>query len=227
MKLDIRDNIKEVTKGLSRTQRKQIPFAASRAINDLLFPLAKKELPREMDDTFKGGATGFTKRAFRYAKSNKKNLSAIVFAGPKQDEYLKFMVDGGTRFPGKGSLFKRGSRALVVSTKNSKLNKYGNIPKATRDKIFDDDKKFFKGIPKGAKFQSEGIWERYGRQRWSKKEKKKIGGRIRMVAAYKQRAQYQPLFPFAEVAGNVVFSRDDGFARKFRRRLEQALATAR
>ena len=34
MRIDIRTNIKEVTKGLSRTQKKQIPFAAMLALND-------------------------------------------------------------------------------------------------------------------------------------------------------------------------------------------------
>ena len=219
MKLDIRDNIKEVTKGLSRTQRKQIPYAASRAISDLLFPLAKKELPKEMDDTFQGGATGFTKRAFRYSKSNKKNLSAIVFAGTKQDEYLKYMVEGGIRFPKK--------RTLLVSTKNSKLNKFGNIPKGTLNKMLEDKKKFFKGVPKGQPWLGEGIFERYGRKRYDKKRKRVIQGRIRKVASYVGRAQYQPKFPFAEVAQTVVFSREGGIARKFRRRLEEALASGR
>lgn len=219
MKLDIRADIKEATRELNRIQRKQIPFAASRAINDLLFPIAKKEAPKEMDRTFKGGATGFTKRAFRYAKSNKKNLSAIVFAGPDQDEYLKFMVNGGTRFPNK--------RTIIASTKNSKLNKYGNIPKGTLNKMLDDKKKFFKGTPKGQPYLGEGIFERYGRRRWDRRNKKYTGGRIRKVASYIDRAQYRPLFPFAEVAENVVFGREDGFARKFRRRLDEALATAR
>lgn len=219
MEIDIRDNIREVTKGLSRTQRKQIPYAASRAINDILYPLAKKELPKEMDDAFQDGATPFTKRAFRYTKSNKKNLSAIVFAGDKQDEYLKFMVEGGIRFPK--------NRTLIVSTKNSKLNKFGNIPKGTLNKMLDDKKKHFKGVPKGQPWLGEGIFERYGRKRYDKKRKRVIQGRIRKVASYVDRAQYQPLFPFAQVAEETVFSREGGIARKFRRRLQEALATAR
>lgn len=215
MKLDIRADIKEAQKGLSRIQKRVIPKATSNAINDLLFPIAKKEAPKEMDRTFEGGATKFTQRAFRYSKSNAKNLTAYVFAGPIQGEYLKFAVAGGTRFPK--------NRTILASTKNSKLNEFGNIKRGELKKMLTDRKKFFKGTPKGQPYLGEGIFERYGRKRWDRRNKKFIGGRIRKVASYIDRGQYRPIFPFAEIAGNVVFSRDDGIARKFRRRLREEL----
>lgn len=216
MKLDIRADLKQAQKGLSRIQKRVIPKATSNAINDLLFPIAKQEAPKEMDRVFEGGATRFTRNAFRYSKSNAKSLTAYVFAGRIQGEYLKFAVEGGTRFPK--------NRTILASTKNSKLNQYGNIKRGTLKKMLTDKKKFFNGVPKGQPWLGEGIFERYGRRRWSRREKKFIGGKIRKVASYIDRAQYQPIFPFAELAEDVVFSRDDGIARKFRRRLREELA---
>lgn len=215
MKLDIRADIKQAQKGLSRIQKRVIPKATSNAINDLLFPIAKKEAPQEMDRIFEGGATKFTRNAFRYSKSNAKSLTAYVFAGRIQGEYLKFAVEGGTRFPK--------NRTILASTKNSKLNQYGNIKRGALKKMLTDKKKFFNGVPKGQPWLGEGIFERYGRKRYDKKRKRVIQGRIRKVASYIDRGQYRPIFPFAEIAGNVVFSRDDGIARKFRRRLREEL----
>ena len=215
MKLDIRADIKEAQRGLSRIQKRVIPKATSEAINDLLFPIAKKEAPKEMDRVFEGGPTKFTRNAFLFSKSNAKNLTAYVFAKDIQGGYLKFAVAGGTRFPK--------NRTILASTKNSELNEFGNIKRGTLKKMLTDRKKYFKGVPKGQPMLGEGIFERYGRRRWSKKQKKLIGGKIRKVASYIDRGQYRPIFPFAEIAGNVVFSRDDGIARKFRRRLREEL----
>lgn len=211
MQITISDNMKEVAKTLDSKYKRQIPFAASQALNDIAFE-ARKESNLQTDKVFQGGATAFTKRAFRYKKSNKKNLTAEVFASDDHD-YMNFMVNGGTRFPNR--------RAIRVSTKHSKLNKYGNFTRATTQQMINNKAKYFTGVPKGMPGAGEGIWERYGR-------KTKSGGqRIRMVGAFQDDAQYKPVFPFGKFTEGVVFSRNDGFAVKFRQRLDQAIKTAR
>lgn len=212
MRIVLRDNIKELTRNLTYIQREQIPFAVSKTLNDLAYDIARDKMPAKADSTFQGKATPFTKRGFKYTKSTKRNLTAYVFIDEAQAEYMKFMVQGGTRFPKK--------RAILVSTKNSKLNTYGNIPRGTVQKMISDKGKFFKGIPNGRSGDNyEGIWERYGRSG--------KGQRIRMVAKYTDNAQYQPLFPFGSFTKTVVFSRSGGFATKFKANLEKALRTAR
>ena len=208
MNINISDNINETIRDLDRYKR-NIPFAASKAINDLAFKISRQVMPKEADDIFEGKATPFTKRGFKYTKSDKRNLTAWVFIDKAQNDYMKFMVQGGTRFPKK--------RAILVSTKQSKLNSYGNIPRGTLNQMINDRTKFFAGIPKGRQGANyEGIWERYGRG--------KDGQRIRMVAKYTDKAGYQPLFPFGTIANTVVFSRSDGFAILFRANLARALA---
>ena len=62
MKIDVKTNIKEVTKDLSRTQKKQIPFATANAINATLFQLRKemgKQTKKKLDNP-----TPFTQKGF-------------------------------------------------------------------------------------------------------------------------------------------------------------------
>ena len=214
MNINVSADIKAATRHLSRIQKQQIPFAASGALNHVAFVSARKELPMQTDKVFDGGAVRFTQTGFRYKKASKRELIATVFIDPAREAYLRFMVQGGTRFPN--------NRAILVSTKHSKLNKFGNIPRGTLKRMIEDKNKFFKGIPKGRQGEHlAGIWERYGRKT------KQGGQRIRMVANYEGKAQYTPKFPFGTFVEGVVFSRKDGFAVIFQRNLERALRTAR
>ena len=207
--LNVSANIKEVTRQLSRTQKRQIPFATSRALNDLVFDISRNKMPKFADKIFKGGATPFTKRGFKFTKSTKKTLSASVLIDKVQGSYMQFQVSGGTRFP------KR--KAILVPTNKIRLNKYGNLTRATYSRIINDKSKYFKGIPRGRFGEAnEGIWERYGGNK-----------NIRMVAKYTDKGEYRPLFPFGKITDRIVFARKDGFADRFNRRLKQALATAR
>ena len=214
MQINVKLDIDKATRFLNVVQKDQIPFAASKTLNDIAFNLSQKVLPDKTQETFEGGATPFTRKGFRYKRSNKRDLIATVFIDPARAEYMKFMVQGGTRFP------KR--KAILVATKQSKLNQYGNIPRGVLKQMIDDKGKFFKGIPSGRTGeQYEGIWERYGR-------KSKSGGeKIRMVAKYADKAQYSPKFPFGTFVEGVVFSRNDGYAMKFRQNLKRAMASAK
>jgi hypothetical protein len=219
MKIDLRSNIKQVTKGLSRTHKKQIPFAVSKTLNQLAFELSKKKgkgvvgraTNKKFDKKSGKGATTFTQKNFFYDKSSIRSLTATVFWDDRNADYMKFLVYGGTRFPNK--------RAIRVSTRHSNryLDSFGNFKKGAIDEMMQDKSKFFSGSPKGAKKYSEGIWERYGRKT------KKGGQKIRMVAAYEKDAQYKPLFPFGKIVDTYVFSQKHGFQKKFLKNLAKAI----
>ena len=148
-------------------------------------------------------------------KSNKRDLTAVVFVDEAQAKYMRFQIRGGIRFPLRN--------ALMISTDKTRLNRFGNITPATYRQMINNKTKYFKGVPNGKSGQNyEGIWERYGRS------KRYPGGqRIRMVARYIDKAQYRPLFPFAETTQGVVFSQQSGIAIRFRKRLAEALRTAK
>ncbi len=221
MKIDLRSNIKEVTKDLSRTQKKQIPFATSQTLNQLAYELTKdkkgtgvigRATNKKFDKKSGKGSTKFTQKNFFYDKSSKRSLTATVFWDDRNADYMGFMVNGGTRFPKK--------RAIKIPTRHSKryLNAFGNFKDGAIDSMLQDKSKFFSGTPNGAKKQSEGIWERYGRST------KRGGQKIRMVAAYQKDAKYRPLFPFGKITESYVFSQKHGFEDKFIKHLRKAMA---
>jgi hypothetical protein len=200
MEISIRHNIKEVTRGLNKVQRKQIPFATSQALNDVAKDLARKQLPIEMQATFQGGATGHTKRAFLYERSNKRNLRARVFTNSRTHEYISYMVHGGQRLP------KR--RAIFIPSRNVKRNKFGNVTRAKMQKMITDNKFFTKNDKK---------YEKFGRG----------GSKTRLVGVYKSSAMYRPVLPLDKIARSYIYSASVGFTPRFRERLTKALATAR
>ena len=219
MKIDLRNNIKEVTKQLNRVQKKQIPFAAMLTINELAKDLSKKGgtgvIGKATGKKFKKksgtGAMKFTKRNFFYKQASKQSLTATVYWDDRNADYMKFMVFGGTRVPAKS--------ALAIPTKHAKkhLNSFGNFREGAINTLLNDKSKYFKGTPKGARFDSEGIFERYGRKT------KKGGQKIRMLVAFEKDAKYKPVFPFEKIVTSYVASKKHGFEPKFRKHLAKAL----
>jgi hypothetical protein len=211
MQISVKSNVTEIAKTLDRKYKKQIPFAASRALNDVAFA-ARKEANLETNKVFKGGAVAFTRRAFRYKKSHKTRLSSEVFVGPDHD-YMAYQIEGGTRFPD--------SKFVRVNTTHTKLNKYGNVTRARMQQMITNKAKYFTGTPKGMPDAGDGIWERYGR-------KTKSGGqRIRMVASFQEKASYRPKFPFEKIVQGVVADPVLGFSARFASRIAAASRTAK
>ena len=117
MQIKIKDNIKQFTKGLSKVQKKQIPFATAQAINGTLFGLKKemaKQTVKKLDRP-----VGFTQRGFLIDKAKKTKQIGVIRIRPEVADYLKFQIDGGVRSGAK--------KIPVPITKNKRLNKFGNI----------------------------------------------------------------------------------------------------
>jgi len=216
MRIDIRDNIKEVTKGLSSMQKKQIPFATMLALNDTAFALHKtykKQTLQKFDSP-----TTFTQKGFRVEKAKKTNLVAVVYVEKTREDYMKLQVDGGIRTP-------KNSAIVIANSKNSNdVGKYpsGNIKKGAYNKIKRNKDKYFFGKPKGNQ-GSEGIWERYGRE----SSETSAGQKIRQVAKLTKMGRYKALYPFEAIGNGVAFSRKNGFDSNFAKRLRRALDTAK
>ena len=216
MQVNFKNNIKDVTKGLSSIQKNQIPFAAHQALNDTAFFL-KKGYAFKADQVFEGKATPFTKKGFQVAKSkSKRDLTASVFIADNREAYMKLQIDGGTRVPK--------NTAIVIPNKNNfkgAKTKAGNIGKAAYNKIKKNKTKYFFGVPKG-KQGSEGIWERYGREATGTTG----GAKIRQVAKLTKQGKYKSLFPFETYGERVAFG-TSGFDKFFSKRMAAALRTAK
>lgn len=216
MRLSIKHNIDEVTRGMSSIQKKQIPFATMLALNDTAFDLQrvyKAQTKQKFDQP-----TKFTQTGFAVEKAKKTNLKAVVYVTEKREDYMKLQVDGGVRNPK--------NKAIIIPNRSNsdELAKYrsGNLTKGAVNKLKKQKDKYFFGIPKGSQ-GSEGIWERYGRTATGSVS----GARIRQVAKLSKQAKYKALFPWTSIGNGVAFSRSKGFDSHFAKRLRFALNTAR
>jgi len=197
VKLRVSFDDKDVRRYLKRVQKKALPKATARALNDTAFAVKRKlekVLPKYLDRP-----TPFTTRAFRVRKANRGKLESIVHLAPIQDAYLSYQIAGGTRRP-------RGKVLPVPFKRNVRLNKYGNLP-GGRNKTAKllARKRAFSGEVKGI----AGIWQRKGK-------------RVKLLAAYEKVAQYKPRLPFFAVAEREATR---VWPRHFRRRLLKALAS--
>ena len=210
IEVNVKANIKEFKKGLTRVQRKQIPFASSVALNKTGV-LVLQGLGNTASKTFEGGATTSTLRAFKPPKglkgrrhnikfSTKKDLSTEIFLPPWAANYLQYQIDGGVR--------KTIGKGTGVPTPNKKLNKFGNIPGRKSGLV--KGKKQFIGEIKGI----NGVWERYG-----------TGGRnVRLLIAFEKDPNYSPKFSYYGTAKRMV---DVHFKRKMKIELSKALRSAK
>ena len=208
MDLNITTNIKSIQRGLSKTAKRQVPFAIATTLTKLAFEAMQQE--KQQAPKYLDRPTPFTVKGFRYKKANKRNLMSEVYIDSSKTNrsYMNFAIEGGISRPKKS--------ALVHPASNSKLNKYGNLPRNYVKKALANKSKFFSGVPKGMQGdESSGIWQRYGPKR---------NQRIRMVAQWRKTRSYQAKFPFYEITGDVVFGRANAI---FNKQLAYAMATAR
>jgi hypothetical protein len=121
MRINIKADTKEINKSLTSFQKKQIPFATSKAINKTAFQ-TRRQLQKDMDNTFRKGAAGFTKKGVFVKPSHKTNLEGNVYILKEQAKYLEKQVFGGIR---------RESFAIPIPYRNRVgLSKQGNLTKA-------------------------------------------------------------------------------------------------
>ena len=210
MQISVKTDITAATRHLTRIQRKQIPFAASQALNDTAFnarSAVQVQLPKKLDRP-----TPWTIRGVRVGKSTKRNLHARVYFAPDRARYMKYQIEGGTRTNTTGT---------IVMPKNLKQNKYGNIPRGKIKKLLQRPDTFIgtiKGIP--------GVWQRghiSKRGKFSARTKSRASN-VRLLARFEDQATYSPRFPLRKIVTGVARS---NFRRNFSRRLAAALRTAR
>lgn len=209
MQISVKADVKDLTRKLNRAKR-QIPFAIKRGLDATAF-----DLQRNLKDTlpkYVHNPVAYTKAGIQVEKAQKDNLTAKVgFASRSfgraigsitQAEYMKRLIEGGIRLP-------KNKVIPVPYPKNQKPNKAGNIPRGRIEKMLGDKKKFFSGVPKGAKHEDKGagIWKRLGKD--GRKQ-------IKLMIAYEEQTEYQKSYPFQSLALNFV-------RKHFRKNLDDAI----
>lgn len=172
MQIKISSNVKEVGLWTKTVHKKQIPFATAMAINDTLRGL-KKEMAKQTIKKL-DRPTKTTQNGFLFSRASKRKLVGRLFLKDFVEKYLRFQIDGGIRSPG---------HKFAVPTKNSKLNKFGNIV-GKRTGLIKNSKQFFATV-NGV----SGIFERTNK-----------GNKIKLIHALVKSATYKTKFPFYTIA---------------------------
>ena len=127
-------------------KQKQIPYAASRALNTLAFS-ANADIKTEMQRVFKGGATPYTLRAFKVDKATKEILVAMVSlrtdtpnGGTAYTKALSHLFTGGTREWKRIEGLLRGlalipAGMMIVPGAACPLDSRGNMRKSALDEL--------------------------------------------------------------------------------------------
>ena len=193
--------------GALRALRKQIPFAASRAINETLFDMRTRvqmEAVQQLDKP-----TRFTVQGFQVSKSSKRNLTGSLFIESKRWRYLRWTIKGGRK-----TAADDGGKALLFPRLKSRINQYGNL-KSKRKLISRAEaaKNQFVGKPDHASVA--GIWQKLGGKR---------NPRLRLIAQFGKSADYQKTFAFFESGRRAL---ETVWQRNWDNAIEHALRTAR
>ncbi len=204
MEISVKADVRKVRRRLNRIQRQQIPFATSVAINNTAKHLAGatgrdpgvlgRSMSRYMDRPRKQ-----TINSLRYTKSTKRNLVASVYPLPWADEYLQYLVYGGTE--------RRKKNRLVAPVDKARTNAHGNITGKRRGTFIRkrDWVETYKGVT--------GVWTQKGKN-----------GPVRLVHVFKNSMQYKKQWPFHRLAQRSV---QKNFPRFMDRALDRALRSAR
>jgi len=233
MEISVKPDIKAATRRLTAVQRKQLPYATSRALNDTAFD--GMHHARKMAKRLLHKPIGYTIRGIRYSKSNKRNLRSTVFInewpdkGTAQAKYLKAQIVGGSRAT-KGSerAFRRAgilpSGKYLAPTKKY-MNAAGNIKPGVMQMVMSQLKAF----------SEQGYTANATNKTLAKKNTKfflipgvGIFSRARRgpeaVLLFIDKPNYKARFPFPKI---VERRARRVFPAKFRKRMAEAVRTAK
>jgi hypothetical protein len=174
--ISVRHDFDRLSRTLDNFSRKQLPFAAARALTTIARE-AGNDVTRGLSEDL-DRPTPFTKKAVAVLPARKTDLRAVVLIKDRQAQYLGYQIRGGQREP-KG-------KALVLPA-GIRLNQFGNIPRhgLARAKA---NKDTFVGVVKGV----GGFWQRTK------------GGGLKLLAAFIPQATYKPILGFEARVERVV-----------------------
>jgi hypothetical protein len=240
IRIDVSDNIREVTRGLDDLARRQVPFATAQALTDTAKGV-QAALQKEIKSVF-DRPTPWIQRSPVIERATKSSLTATVGIRDKGEratpaKYLKEHFTGGARGnkPMEVAMRSMGILApgwLVVPSEDGvKKDVFGNVSPATVKRIIRELQGGRKRQDKGAAYRlfivrpgqssrrdrhlAPGIWSvaRVGDQ-----------SVIKPVFFFVARATYRKVIDLPRIAEEVV-KRD--FAGNFKAALDGALRTSR
>jgi hypothetical protein len=137
--INVKNNIKQFTKGLNRFQKKQVPFVAARTLTDVAFKVRENAITKSFPQAFKNStvASRMAKGRLRVMKAQKRDYNMGMLSAKVLDkssnplDYLVTHQRGG---------MKRAKTGNFIAVPSSKIKKKLGIrrnpqwrPTAVRD----------------------------------------------------------------------------------------------
>tara|TARA_R110000803_G_scaffold180290_2_gene242700 strand:- start:216 stop:818 length:603 start_codon:yes stop_codon:yes gene_type:complete len=177
MQITVTADVKKARRQLDLIERKQIPYAASLALNDVAFASRKAEIALQANVI--DNPTPFTKRGFKVHKSNKRDLEAVLEIPPAQWKYLRHQVRGGASV-----------RNHAIPVNHSLENKYGGLPRRKAITLA-KRKNHFSATLNG----TAGVWKR------------ESDGSLSLQILFKPKTTQRKKYPFGKATKRLVAAR--------------------
>lgn len=159
MDIKLSGNYRELEKRLNSVQRKQLPFAFSKTLNDTAFQVRKTVTGPTYNRAFDVKNSKFSGQSFRVFKATKRKLEASVTQVKVRQLYrgnLKMHAEGGIKRPRAGNI------AIPSDKMKAKRTRTGRIGQANRPRqLLEKPRTFIAVMPSG----NRGIWQRRGNKR--------------------------------------------------------------
>lgn len=195
---NVTSDYKRLERRLNAIERKQLPFAFSKTLNDAIFDTRKQIVDKTFPSSFDVRNTRFASASFRINKSSKRRLAATL--EDKLDRgNLMLHAKGGTK------LAKRGK--IAIPSQFAKDTRSGRgVRKNLRPRQVIDAGK--------ARRTDTAIWQRYGPK----------GRKQRLLYSLVPSAKIKKTFPFYDDATRAAGM---SMKRNFGKNLRAALGSAR
>jgi hypothetical protein len=220
-RIDVRADLKGLTRDLDALQRRQIPFASALTLTAVARIAAKAEeaqLAKSFDRP-----TPFTGRAFGVIPATKSSQTATLFVKDIQAAYLAPYIVGGKQ--------ALGSKAAILTPRDLPTNAYGNLPRGKLASL-KGRPDIFVGEVKMAGGMVGGVWQRVTVTRGKRGFRKLRGvaqptrqtGGLRLLIQFTRPATVTHRFHYEQTAAQAVRA---ALAAEWDRAFARATATAR
>ncbi len=159
MDINLSGNFRQLERRLNSVQRKQLPFAFSKTLNDTAFQVRKTITGPTYNRAFDVKNSKFAGQSFRVFKSTKRKLEASVTQVKVRQLYrgnLKMHAEGGIRRPRAGHI------AVPSDKMKAKRTRTGRMGQANRPRQLLEKPRTFIAVMSSGK---RGIWQRRGKKR--------------------------------------------------------------
>jgi hypothetical protein len=177
--VQIKSNEKELKKQMGLFQRKKLPIATAKAINEIgakVVNAERAQIQKRLDRP-----TPFTIKSVDMPpkfRAKPSDLSALIFIKSIAQDYLKYVYQGGIERPKKSKIF-----APVTSAGGERLNKHGNLIGLKAKKV-DNRKDLF--------LNRNALWKREN------------DGGLKLIAVAKHFIKHRKLLDFFKIGFGVI-----------------------